>query len=173
MITKCAVPAEDAGFERFGAIYDLNCDAKNPDKNVIFSKGSDYKDGYTAAPVVNRPASIGMTVSSPMPFIALEMERHLHTWQTLMCISEPVVFLAAPETDGSLSDNDRPNAEDTVAVILKPGQVAVLNRGVWHSPAHGLKKESAYYWMAEAYDDEPTVWREILHGPVQVVMEEK
>ena len=124
----------------------------------LHTKKGRRPNGYLAVmrqpPVVNRPASIGMTVSSPMPFIAQEMERHLHTWQTLMCISEPVVFLAAPETDGSLSDNDRPNAEDTVAVILKPGQVAVLNRGVWHSPAHGLKKESAYYWMAEAYDDE-------------------
>lgn len=173
MITKYAVPAEKAGFEQFGVIYDLNSDSENPDKKVKFSEGTDYKDGYTVNPVVDRPVSIGMTTSSPMPFTAEKMERHLHTWETLMCISEPIVFLAAPATSGSLSEDDCPEAEDTVAVLLKPGQVAVLNRGVWHSPAHGLNKESAYYWMAEAYDDEPTVWREILYGPVQVIMEER
>lgn len=170
---KYAVPVENAQFERFGAIYNLRGDAESPDKNVIFSEGTDYKDGYTMNPVVDRPVSLGMTVSSPMPFTAEKMERHLHTWETLMCISEPIVFLVAPETDGSAADNDFPKAEDSVAVMLKPGQVAVLNRGVWHSPAHGLERESAYYWMAEAYDDEPTVWKEILHGPVQVMTEGK
>ena len=96
MITKYAVPAEKAGFEQFGVIYDLNSDSENPDKKVKFSEGTDYKDGYTVNPVVDRPVSIGMTTSSPMPFTAEKMERHLHTWETLMCISEPIVFLAAP-----------------------------------------------------------------------------
>lgn len=161
---RVPIPIENADFDKFGIFYSLK--EKGGIGEVNRSIGNDYKDGYTKSPLIDRPGSLGMTVSTSLPFTAVEMERHLHTQEAIFCMAEPIVFLVAPA-----NVKQEPHAEDTVAVLLKPGQVAVLNRGIWHSPAHGLDREAGYYWMAEAYDDEPTVWREIVGEPVTVVIE--
>lgn len=168
---RIPVSIEKMDFRPFGCFYNLK--EIGGTGTVNRSEGPDYKDGYTQTPVIDRPGSLGMTISKPLPFIAEEMERHLHTQEALFCAGEPIVFLVAPASEEAERLEKGPNAEDTIAVLLKPGQVAVLNRGVWHSPAHGLCGETAYYWMAEAYDDEPTVWKKIEHGPVTVTSEGK
>ena len=166
---RIPVSIEKMDFSPFGCFYSLK--EVGGTGTVNRSEGSDYKDGYTRLPLIDCPGSLGMTVSKPLPFAAEEMERHLHTKEALFCAGEPIAFLVAPVSEDAERLEKGPDAEDTVAVLLKPGQVAVLNRGVWHSPAHGLSGETGYYWMAEAYDDEPTVWRKIEHGPVTVVLE--
>ena len=162
------VPIDQVDFSQFGFFYDLK--AEGGSGCVNRSEGSDWKDGYTRIPVIDRPGSLGMTTSSCLPFTAEEMERHLHTQEALFCASAPIVFLVAPADQEAERMEKGPDAKNTVAVLLEPGQVAVLNRGVWHSPAHGLGESASYYWMAEAFDEEPTVWRKIENGPVTVTV---
>ena len=166
---KIPVSIDKIDFSPYGCVYNLK--EAGGMGEVIRSEGTDYKDGYTKNPVIDRCGSLGMTISHPVPFVAEEMERHLHTQEALFGTGEPIVFLVAPASEEAERLQKGPDAKDTVAIILNPGQVAVLDRGVWHSPAHGLNTETSYYWMAEAYDDDPTVWRKIENGPVSVVSE--
>ena len=79
-----------------------------------------------------------------------------------MCAGEPIAFLV------SAAGSEVPEADNVQAFILNPGQVVVLHRGSWHSPAFGIHGPAAYYWMAEAYDGEPTIWKAIDGGPVKL-----
>lgn len=147
------------GFAPFGNFFDLRTGGL--EGGVIRSAGAGYTDGYTQQPLIDRPGNLGMTIGSAVPYVVEKMERHLHTQEAIMCAGEPIAFLVAP-------GGDAPAGAAAQAFLLEPGQVAVLDRGTWHSPAFGLQGPAAYYWMAEAYDGEPTVWKAIEGGPVQL-----
>jgi ureidoglycolate lyase len=147
-------------FFPYGVFYDLR--AEGTTGEVIRSVGEGYSDGFTKQPLIDRPGSLGLTCASAVPYTIEKMERHLHTREAMMCAGEPIAFLAAPACD------DAPEEADVRAFLLEPGQVVVLERGIWHSPAFGIQGPAAYYWMAEAYEGEPTVWKAIKGGPVRL-----
>lgn len=162
-------PIEEINFSQFGNFYDLRyreTDNSSAEQPIIFSRGEQYTDGYTFCPVISKPGSLGMTSSTALPCTITQMECHLDTQEAIFCIDKPLVFLAAPAADSQTLPPSAPNADQITAVLLQPGQVAVLNPGVWHSPAHGTDGPVTYYWLAEAYDGDPTFWQDIKNGPV-------
>ncbi|TQR16497.1 hypothetical protein [Psychrobacillus soli] len=58
-------------------------------------------------------------------------------------------------------------SEDIKAIIIHPGDVVVLNEGIWHDACHGIKSVVPYYWFAQVLDT-PTEWIEIADGPVEI-----
>lgn len=160
MTTLVAAAILPEQFKPFGIVYDLGTDAgSGKGDGVIRSTGDGYRDGYTEQPLIDRPGSLGLTQANALPRVIRQMERHLHTREAMMCAGEPVAFCVAPA-------GDEPVALDARAFLLMPGQAVVLHAGTWHSPAFGVGAPAAYYWMAEAYDGEPTVWRDIRGGSV-------
>lgn len=160
MIVLKPEAANVENFRPYGILYDLG-ENGGPDDGVR-SAGDGYTDAYTKAPLIDRPGNLGMTRTAALPRIIEKMERHLHTREALLCAGELIAFLTAPEGGAS------PGATDVKAFFLQPGQVAVLYRGIWHSAALGVNGAASYYWMAEAYDGEPTVWMDIAGGPVRL-----
>lgn len=148
-------------FSPYGIFYDLGVDGKAG--AVIRSAGEGYSDGYTEQPLIDRMGSLGMTCASAVPYIIEKMERHLHTQEAMMCAGESIAFLIAT------AGGEAPEVADVQAFVLDPGQIVVLHRGTWHSPAFGIHGPAPYYWMAEAYEGEPTVWRSIAGGPVKLL----
>ena len=60
-----------------------------------------------------------------------------------------------------------PHSDTVEAFVIRPGQVAVMNRGVWHDACRGLAGPTAYYWMAICgLGLDP--WIDIEGGPVEV-----
>jgi ureidoglycolate lyase len=157
-----AVEITSLDFSRYGIFYSMT-ESKNGSVNINHSTGPDWEDYNTSIPVIDTLAHIGYTTGSGCPFMADMMERHLHTQEALFAAGTPVVFLVA-EDRGTAS----PNAGDVVPVILRPGHIAVLHRNVWHSSAHGLDKAAFYYYLALCYRNEPTEWKKITGGPVNV-----
>lgn len=150
-------------FSRYGKLHDM----ERGGAGLNLSSGADYTDCHTDEPLLDTPASLGRTAASAAPFSAGEMERHLHSQEAMFCERSPIVFLVAPAGGAA-----QPNAPDVEAVILRPGQIAVVERGVWHSAAHVRNDGDAYYWSAHAYKGEPTEWQPIAGGPVEVVLEQ-
>lgn len=149
-------------FEEYGILYSM--DERVPGQGAVnFSSGDGWKDANTAMPVIDTRASLGYTLGGGAPFTVSEMERHQHTQEALFCAGAPIIFLVAPA-----SELPYPAAADVKAVILRPGQVAVLHRGVWHSSAHGLYDAAQYYYLALCYKNEPTEWVTIQDGPIVV-----
>ncbi len=155
-----ALDLANLDFSAYGTIYDLSggnlgCDA------IQSASGDGWSNVNTLDPLLDTKCSIGLTVGSGLPFTADQMERHLHTQEAMYCAGGPVAVLVCVP-------GDEPRAELCVPVIIRPGQVIVVERGVWHTPAHGLNGKEPYYWQALCYDDEPTVWMDIAGGPVTV-----
>jgi len=56
------------------------------------------------------------------------------------------------------------------AIIVHPGEIIVLNRGIRHDACHGIGKEVHYYWMATELESEPNIWVDIDGGPVELIV---
>jgi ureidoglycolate lyase len=149
-------------FSEYGIFYDMN-NLTELSRNINCSSGQDWKDMNTAIPIIDTYAHIGYTTGSGCPFTANMMERHHHTQEALFCAGSPIVFLVS-----KASELDAPRACDVLPVILRPGQIAVLHRNVWHSSSHGLNGECSYYYLALCYKNEPTEWKEIINGPITI-----
>ncbi len=154
-------PITSIEFARYGALIDMTAPTDGGRK-VNFGAGDGYKDAHTDLPVIDTPASLGMTIGDALPARFDAMERHFHTQEALFGAEEPIAFLL------SVAGDEGPHADDVVAVTLPPGMLAVLDRGVWHSAARGLSRPTRYFYLAHCYADEPTEWRAIAGGPVSL-----
>ncbi|HBR03578.1 MAG TPA: hypothetical protein DD738_13320 [Ruminiclostridium sp.] len=156
-----AVDINSIDFSPYGKVYNL----RDGGPGVNRSSGDGWTDGYTASSILDTPGSLGNTLGTGTPFSATEMERHFHSQEALFAMDEPIVFLVAPPTKESA-----PSIKSLQAVIVLPGTVAVLNRMVWHSSAHGLAKPCYYFWHCQVVEHEPTEWKEIFEGTVEVIV---
>ena len=96
-----------------------------------------------------------MTTASPLPCVVSQAERHFHTDELLLPAGQPLCFLLAK------ADCDAPAPQDMTAVILRPGMAFLIKKGVWHSAAHGFGTPAPYYYIADVYSGEPTVWHTV------------
>lgn len=153
-----AQPVSSMDFSEYGKYYNMS----SQPHNVVCSEGDGWKDSMTEEPLINSEGHLGLTVGSPLPSKTYKMEQHLHTKEALFCMSEPIV-LAIANSKNSI----QPRAEDIKAVIIHPGEVVVLNEGIWHDACHGIEGAVSYYWFAQVLDT-PTEWIEIADGPVEI-----
>lgn len=158
MIIK-AVPVSSIDFSKYGVYYNMN----DPSDNLWTSQGDGWSDSRTKIPIIGAPGSLGITKGSPLPCKVSMMERHLHTQEALFCLSDPIVVALA-----NCGEDKQPHASKIEVVVIHPGEVIVLNKGIWHDACHGLNKSVRYYWLAEEYEGEPTEWVEISGGPIEL-----
>jgi ureidoglycolate lyase len=151
-------------FAPFGAFYPMSGTSANPRaRGLARSEGIGWKDCRTESPLIDLPGSLGVTRGGAAPYDATHMERHMNTQEALFCMQEPVILAVAPATSG-----DRPQARDIRVFVIQPGEVVMLERGVWHDACRGIGRDATYYWFAACNDDGPVTWMEIEGGPVHV-----
>lgn len=154
-----AVPVSEFDFSKYGQYYNMN----EGSDNIWISQGDGWKDARTNRSLISSLGSLGITEGSSLPCQVNKMERHLHTQEALFCLSDPIVVAIA-----NCGDSPQPAATEIEAVIIHPGEVIVLNKGIWHDACHGIHKSSRYYWLAEEYEGEPTEWVDIYGGPIEL-----
>jgi len=160
---KTAVEITSIDYRKYGILYNLSGTGKST-KNTNSSSGIDWEDRNTNVSLLDTIGSLGYTLGSGTPFLAEEMERHLHTQEAQLPLNMPIVFCMAH------ASQETPKAEDVIPVILRPGYAFVFHRATWHTASHGLRNKAHYYWMAQVYYNEPTVWKKINGGPIYVVI---
>lgn len=146
-----AVEIGEFDFSEYGIHYHMIYDKER----VMHSSAASYEDHMTCLPVLDTPAHLGYTVGQPAPCTVRSMEKHEHTMEAVFCTKDPIVLCVA----ASRADMP-PQAEDVRALILRPGDVAVLKRGIWHDACHGLGRPAAYYYLASR-GGKPAVWVEV------------
>lgn len=154
-----AIPAGAADLLGVGEVFGLSADAA-PD--VVASEGPGWRDRYTARSVIAGPTHVGLTVGPGVDTPVTHMERHLYTREAVLPLTEAVVLPVAPS----------PDAATIQALIVEPGQVLVLEIGVWHAPAMGLSGPTQYYWLAGVDESVDSQWVPIAGGPVTVRLPE-
>ncbi|CAH2715000.1 hypothetical protein BACCIP111895_02177 [Neobacillus rhizosphaerae] len=154
-----AVPVSKIDFSKYGVYYNMN----SASDNLWASQGDGWNDFRTQVPIISSPGSLGITQGTPLPCKINKMERHLHTQEALFCLSDPIVVAIA-----NCGESKQPLASEVEAVIIQPGEVIVLNKGIWHDACHGINKSVRYYWLAEEYEGEPTEWMDIHGDPIEL-----
>lgn len=163
-MVKKAVDITSIDYSEYGILFNMSGEGADTG-NTNHSSGEGWDDVDTSVPLLDTLARLGYTWSEKQPFIAREMEKHSHTQEAQIPIDQPIVFCMAKACNGA------PKAEDVIPIILRPGYVFVLHREVWHSASHGLYQDGKYHWMAQVYDNEPTVWKDIEGEPIYVEVE--
>lgn len=122
-----------------------------------------YQSYITDDSVVSRPLKFGITVcDNAKEFLVDSMERHLSSEEVQFTSDKPIIL--------SVADSDpweNPKAEDVVSFLLEPGDVVVLNRGIWHDACHSTGEKTMYYFLSYT-NGEPseTEWLAVTPNPV-------
>jgi hypothetical protein len=61
----------------------------------------------------------------------------------------------------------RTRADKVVAAMLYPGDVALLNPGVWHDACYGVENKVRYYFLSKVYDTDIVV-KPLVPEPVRI-----
>ncbi|MBN8629439.1 MAG: ureidoglycolate lyase [Rhodobacterales bacterium] len=154
-----ARPLTAEAFAAYGRVFELS---GTDDAGVRRMSGDGWSDGFTLTPLIDGRGHLGMTQGPSAPWSARLMERHPLTEEALFCAGAPIVLAVAPG-----SNAPAPLSDTVEAFVIRPGQVAVMNRGVWHDACRGLTGPTPYYWMAICGLG-PDPWVEIEGGPVEV-----
>ena len=153
-----AIHATPENFKRFGVIHRLT-------DNECFS-GDGWKCWMTNDPVMDQPAHFGCTyVKTYPPYVVSAMERHTKTKELMVCGDARPIVVALADSDPS----GHAKTEDIQAFILEPGEVLVINAGIWHDACRGTNHEALYYFLS-LETDEPAVFQPLDGDSVEVVL---
>jgi ureidoglycolate hydrolase len=124
-------------FSPYGEVYLI------PAHKKFDSSGEGWECWYPLGKVEEGKNTLfGIVKCQPMsPTIHL-MERHKDRVEYLIALDQPII-----QTVGlsSPTDPDAPDESQTEAFVIYPGQIARVNRGVWHAPALPLGPDVTQY----------------------------
>ena len=158
-VTARKINAKD--FAPFGKYYNMY----QSEQEIAHTKGDSFEDHMTRFPVVDTCAHLGLTVGSAAPCVIVSMEKHSHTQEAILCMRDPILFCVAASNGDAA-----PRSEDIRAFLMEPGDLAIIEREVWHDACHGLGREAAYYWLALA-GKALAVWEKVV-GETELVWED-
>lgn len=154
-----AVEITDIDYSRYGTLYNMSGEGMDTG-NVAYACGEGWEDRSTTSQIMDTFTRLGRTWSTRQPFTAGEMERHEDTQEIQLPTDQPIIFCMAD------SKGEKPEISEVVPVILRPGYMFVIKRGIWHTASHGMEHDGYYYWMSNA--DGPAPWQEIVGGPAYI-----
>lgn len=141
---------------QLGRIYHLDRAANS---------GAGWESTITCDIPVKGNCKVGFVRSIQLPVFVDKMERHSTTEEAMMAASDDVVVALAPVTEGKA--DDAPDMKNLICVLLKPGDVLVVKKGVWHSACYGYNNPAMYYFMFEDLN-ESVIWTRIIDGPCEI-----
>lgn len=151
------VPIADFAFEPYGTYFDL----RSAGPRGVESVGSSWVSRRTVADLIDTTGSLGLAVGATLPAKIQQMERHFRTEEALFCLERPFVLAIAKPSDAPLAESIR-------CVRVDPGEVVVIDRGVWHDACYGLDEPTPYYWFAACDPDEEGKWTPVV-GEVVII----
>ena len=141
-MTIVPVKISPQSFSPYGNVYHL----KEGTDGVSVWAGQTFTDRMIElSPFGESRVHLGMTEGSPAPCAITSMEIHPEAEEAIVCIGDPILLCVAPWEGRPV-----PSAKHVVAFELTEGQVAVLQKNVWHDACHGIGKKAFYCWFAKA-----------------------
>ena len=158
MKTIQAVPITEENFKPFGKYYNLY--------GYPTIETSDFRCNITPNVIINTPMRLGITHCLAGDFDSVSMERHFLTEEAQFC-GDGLMVLTVANSD----PEKHPNEEDVRAFVMRPGDVAVLDKGIWHDANHGVDQDTTYYFLAQnSVDPRETEWVPVQPAPVHVTV---
>lgn len=154
-----AVRVTEENFKRFGVYTRII-------KGEARTGTGGWRAWMTPDVCMTHAAHFGFTKVGGMPFTVDKMERHTQTTELMICGNQPMV-LAVADTDPASSGA---KAEDIVAFLVEPGEIVVINEGIWHDACRSAQGDSCYYYFLSLETDEKAVFTDVLGGSVDVTL---
>lgn len=129
------------------------------------TKTDKYEAYMTIDPPVERPLRFGMTIcKNEKMFLVDSMERHMSTEEVLFVGDKPIILSVAKS-----DPNREPETEDVVSLLMEPGDLVVMKKGIWHDACHAVDDDAMYYFLSyNNGDPQETTWVNVMPEPVTV-----
>lgn len=151
-----AIPANKENFKPFGTYTRVMTDQAR-------SGEGGWKAWTTPDVCMDDVAHFGFTKAAGMPFVVDSMERHTKSTELLVCGDKPMV-LAVADSDPS----GRAKTEDIRAFVISPGEIVVLNRGIWHDACRSAQGDGCYYYFLCLETDETAAFLSVEGDAIEV-----
>lgn len=153
------VEVKEIDFSEFGTYVGLP-ETKEPSK-----QGPGWKCwSFEGSIDVRTEAHVGLVFCEYKEDVTVEkMERHCSRKEILICADSPVVLPLAKSVDMS-NKEEKPLSENVKYVILREGDVVIIDKGVWHGACFPLQEDCKYYFIIENSPELTAgdVWMEIV-----------
>lgn len=155
MIKPIKVTKEN--FTPFGKYSCIKQEQRIPDEK--------YDEYMTFDKHVYQPMRFGMTIcKNEKRFEVDSMERHMTTEEILFCGDKPIVLSVA-----NSDPHGEPQAADVRVFLMEPGDMVMLDKGIWHDACQSTDDDAFYYFMAHGTGQgDEIVWHNILPEPLMV-----
>lgn len=159
MKTIKAMPITKESFAPFGRYINL--------MEIPARSSEDFIAHSTPEILTDEPMNLGITICKAADqFDSVSMERHMLTEEPQFCgDGEMILTVANSAPDGY------PLEDDVRAFIMRPGDVAIVGKGIWHDANHGVGKDTMYYFLAtnkEPDNLKEIEWVDIKPQPVRI-----
>ena len=133
-------------------------------KDFDFTPYGRYWDLHKERGVKTEKYEAYMTIDPPVEVDS--MERHMSTEEVLFAGDKPIIL--------SIANSDpygMPQAKDVVSLLMEPGDLVVMKRGIWHDACHAVEGHAQYYFLSYSNGDpDETAWKQIQPAAVQVAL---
>ena len=159
MATTKPISIKGFDFTPYGRYWDLH-----KERGVKTEK---YEAYMTIDPPVERALRFGLPVCDNGDTFGVDsMERHMSTEEVLFAGDKPIIL--------SIANSDpygMPQAKDVVSLLMEPGDLVVMKRGIWHDACHAVEGHAQYYFLSYSNGDpDETAWKQIQPAAVQVAL---
>lgn len=138
-----AIPATEQNFKAYGRFLRV--------KEGAGLLGEGWEAWMTDDVCLKSPANFGICHAAAVPSPIDTMQRYSQSEQMLLCSDQPIAILAAGNEDAI------PSASDIRAFVLRPGDLAILGKGVWHSLGYGTQSDTIYYFLSADPNGYPAI----------------
>ncbi|UOQ86994.1 ureidoglycolate lyase [Gracilibacillus salinarum] len=140
------VPLTKKIFEPYGRSFEI---PSSPP-----SKRGEGWDCWSYVANMNASTNVGVGIVKTLkrPLIVDEMERHVSREEILVPLYAPIIQPVGLFKDNS-DPEEKPEITSVKCFLIEPGQGIILSKGIWHSPAYALEKDTDYLFFIENKKD--------------------
>lgn len=128
-----AAPATADSFVRYGVYKKLTSEPG--------LKGDGWEVWMTEKACLEGPAHFGICFTAGAPSQTEQLTCYENSKMLILCGDSPLVLTVA---DGQ---EQKPQPDDIHAFLIYPGDIVILNEGIWHNFCHGAKGSAYYYFL--------------------------
>lgn len=152
------VEIKDIDFLKYGTYISI------PEEKEPTKQGPDWKCwSFEGSIDINGTAYIGVVFSEYKDNVQIEkMERHCSRKEILICADAPVVLPIAKSINMD-DKTEKPLYHNLINVVMREGDIVIINEGVWHAACYPLEKDCKYYFIIENSQTltEGDVWMQV------------
>ena len=129
-----AAPATAESFMRYGVYRQLTSEAG--------LQGDGWEVWMTEEVCLEGPARFGICFTSGAPYQVEQLTRYENSKTLIMCGDRSLVLTVAD------SQAQEPRSDDIRSFLINPGDIVLLNEGIWHDFGHGADGSAYCYFLA-------------------------